>query len=203
MKFAKPLVLPGAGFRTWLVHVAVVATLAGFAWSVSVMDSPFWVVLLLLNFVGLPVGGFALFSLLPISASFWVSVRYVRRVQCRTAAAYGLVPVVAFAIAVMSGSIAYRVTQWSTTQLRLWHLNHAIAAAREAGKMVTTADDWIDPGPPTRAKFAMPSPFMIGIYVIYAERSDIAWLNDQAKGCQAEGRIVTLGKNFYRIAGEC
>lgn len=203
MNFAKSLVLPGDGFRTWLVVVAIIATLAGFAWSVGVKDGPFWVALILLIFVGLPVGCFALFSLLPISAALWVSVRYVRRGQCRTAAAYGLVPVVAFAIAVMSGSIAYRATHWSTTQLRLWHLNHAIAAAREAGKMVKTADDWIDPGPPTRAKFALPSLFMIGIYVIYAEQSDIAWLNDQARGCQAEGRIVTLGMYFYRIAGEC
>lgn len=203
MKFVKPFVLPGDGFGTWLVVVAIMATLAGFAWSVGVMDGPFWVALMLLIFVGLPVGCFAMLSLLPIVTALWVSVRHLRRGQWKTAVAYGLMPVVAFAIAVMSGSIAYRMTQWSTTQLRLWHFNHAIAAAREAGKMVKTADDWIDPGPPTRAKFAMPSLFMIGIYVIYAERSDIAWLNDQAKGCQAEGRIVTLGKNFYRIAGEC
>lgn len=47
------------------------------------------------------------------------------------------------------------------------------------------------------------SPFFIRIYMIYAEKSDMAWLNTRAKECEAETRVVTLGRKFYQIEGKC
>ena len=199
MKFAKPLVLPGAGFRTWLILVSVVAILAGFMASVGLDTNPFAAWALTLYLVGL----FALLSVYPVGLALWVSVRHFRSRHGRTAAAYALVPVVAVAIATLIGWSAFTMTQWSTTQFRLWRFCLAVEAARETGQIVETRGSWIDPGPPTRAKFELPSMFFIGVYIIYAEASDMGWLNDQARKCQAEGRVVTLGKNFYRIAGEC
>ncbi len=195
MKFAKPLVLPGAGFRTWLVLVAGVSAFTGVIVSVN----PFMIELVFFLFSAL----FALLSLWPMGAALWVSVRYARLGQRQTAAAYALVPVAAVAIASLCGWTGFRVTEWSTAQAQVRQFSIAIEAARRTGQIVKTADSWIDPGPPTRAKFSLPGMFFVGEYVIYAEKSDVAWLNDQAKKCQAESRIVTLGRNFYRIAGEC
>jgi hypothetical protein len=200
MKCVEPLVLPGEGFRTWLVSIAVLATLSGFAWSVGVVDGPLEITLILLALVGLPVVWLTLLSIWPMGLAVLVSTRHIRGGQYQAAAAYALLPVVAVAIAFLCGSTGYRMTQWSTTQIRLWRFSHAIEAAREAGQIVKTSDSWIDPGPPMRARFSLSS---IGSYVIYAEPADVAWLNNQAKECRGDELSVPLGRNFFRIGGDC
>jgi len=99
MKLVKPLILPGAGFRTWLVLVAGVATFTG----VMVSVSPFMVLLLVL----LLAACCALLSLWPMGAAISVSVRYARLGQRQAVAAYGLVPVAAILmVALTAGHVA-------------------------------------------------------------------------------------------------
>lgn len=103
MKLVKPLVLLGAGFRTWLVLVAGVATFTG----VMVSVNPFMVLL----FVLLLATCFALLSLWPFGAAISVSVRYARLGQRQAAAAaYGLVPVAAILMVALTAGHAATAT---------------------------------------------------------------------------------------------
>ena len=96
MRSLSQFVLPGSGFRAWLVLVAV-AAFTGIAVPIGVDANPFIVGVTLL-----PMDAcFVLFSLWPVGAALWVSVRHFRRRQPQTAAAYGLVPVVAAVIAIV------------------------------------------------------------------------------------------------------
>ncbi len=105
MKFAKPLVLPGAGIRTWLVLVAGVATITGIMLSMNL----FVILLLVLLFAAC----FAVLSLWPMVAAICVSLRYAGQGQRQTAAAYALVPVAAIVIAALCGWTGFRVTEWT------------------------------------------------------------------------------------------
>jgi len=108
MKLVKPSVLPGAGFRTWLVLTAGVSAFTGVVVSVN----PFMIELVFFLFAAL----FALLSLWPIGTALWVSVRQARQGHRQAAAAYALVPVVAFVITVLCGWTGYSVTEWITAQ---------------------------------------------------------------------------------------
>ena len=182
-------VWPGAGFRIWLATLGCVSAFSGFAASLDA-----WLFVWLLT---PPLAFFLLLNLIPVGVALWVSVRHLRHGCYSPALSYGALPFVAIFVAFASAWAGFN----GEVQIRLLRYERAIAAARTSGAVVNTEDVWIDPGPPTRARFSHGGSVLAAFYVIYAESSDQAWLKTQADSCK--GSPWPQGRNFYQIGGSC
>lgn len=183
------LAFPGSGFRIWLAVLACVSALAGFAFSVDA-----WSFIWLLTF---PLFLFLLLSLVPVGITIWVSFHHLRQARFGTAACYASLPFIAIVIAIAFAWIGFK----GETGSRLLRYDREIAAAKKTGAIVNTDETWIDPGPPTRARFSRGGSVLAAAYVVYAEKGDEVWLQGQVDKCNA--RPIMLGRNYYAIAGSC
>lgn len=181
--------LPGAGFRNWLAIVFGVFLCSGIAFSLSAWIAVWSVGPLLLFFI--------LLCLFPVGTAIWVAGRHIYNRRFDKAAVYGSIPVVALITAITAGWIGYN----GVLQLQMWQYYQLIVAAQKTGSIVNKRDVWIDPGPPTRARFAADGSVLAAFYILYAEDTDHDWLNSQAFKCQS--KLTPLGRHFYRVGGSC